>query len=64
MGVSECSERPIVVFFLLKKNGFVPRPGIMLSQTLIYYGQEIFLLTLMSNSVKPSFPDTIAFSVG
>ena len=31
------------LFFLLKKTKFAPRPGIML---IIYYWQEIFLLTL------------------
>ena len=37
-------------FFLLKKIGFAPWRGIMLSQTLIYYWQEIFLLTQLLNS--------------
>ena len=41
---SECSRRPILIF-LSKKIGFVPWPD-MLDQTLIYYWQEIFLLTL------------------
>ena len=36
--------------FLLKKIGFAEWQDIMLSQTLIYYWQEIFLLTLTSNS--------------
>ena len=36
-----------IQFFLLKKNGFKPWPDIMLT---IYYWQEIFLLTLMSDS--------------
>ena len=34
------------LFFLLQKIGFAPWPDIMLSQTLIYYWQEIFLLTV------------------
>ena len=34
------------LFFLLQKIGFAPSPDIMLSQTLIYYWQEIFLLTV------------------
>ena len=42
-GVSECSRRPIL-FFYQRKLDF------MLSQTLMYYWQEIFLLTLMSDS--------------
>ena len=46
---SECSGCQIFTF-LLKKLGFAPWPGIMLSQTLIYYWQEIFLLNLMSDS--------------
>ena len=37
------------LFFLLKKIGFSPWPGIMLSET-IYYWQEIFLLTPVSGS--------------
>ena len=35
---------------LLKNIGFVPWWDIMLSQTQIYYWQEIFLFTLVSNS--------------
>ena len=46
----------IFFYFLLKKIGFAPWPDIMLNQTLIYYWQEIFLLT-------PSFNDTIEFFV-
>ena len=38
------------LFFLLKKIGFAPWSDIILSQTLIYYWQEIFLLTLTSDS--------------
>ena len=38
------------LFFLFKKIGFAPRPDIMLNQTLIHYWQEIFLLTLTSDS--------------
>ena len=38
------------LFFLLKKTGFVPWPDTMLSQTLIYHWQEIFHLTLTSDS--------------
>ena len=52
-GVSECSGRPIFIF-LLKKFEFAPRPDIMLSQTLIYYWQEIFPLTLASGSEASS----------
>ena len=37
------------LFFLLKKIGFAPWPDIILSQRLIYYWQEIFLLTLVSD---------------
>ena len=37
------------LFFLLKKTRFAPWPDIM-SQTLIYYWQEIFHLTLTSDS--------------
>ena len=37
-------------FFLLKKIGFATWPEIMLSQTLIYHWQEIFLLILVSDS--------------
>ena len=48
-GFSECSGRPIFVF-LLKKIGFVPWPDIVLSEILINYWQEIFLLTLTSDS--------------
>ena len=36
--------------FLLKKIGFAPWPDIMLKQTLTYYWQEIFLLTLTSDN--------------
>ena len=38
------------LFFLLTKIGLAAWPGIMLSQTLIYYLQEIFLLILTSDS--------------
>ena len=38
------------LFFLLKKIGFAPWLDIRLSQTLIYYWQEIFLLTLTLGS--------------
>ena len=38
------------LFFLLKKIGFAPWLSIMLSQTLIYYWQEIFTFTLTSDS--------------
>ena len=37
-------------YFLLKKIRFAPWPDIMLSETVIYYWQEIFLLTLVSDS--------------
>ena len=40
--VSECLS------FVLKKIKFAPWSSIMLSQTLMYYWQEIFLLTLTS----------------
>ena len=40
-GVSECSGRPIFIF-LLKKIGFAPWPGFMLSQTLVYCWQDPF----------------------
>ena len=51
MGLSECSGGcPILIFvlifFLLKKIEFVP----WLTQTLVYYWQEIFLLTLTPDS--------------
>ena len=39
VGVSKCSGRP-------NKTGVTPWPDIMLSQTLIYYWQEIFLIPL------------------
>ena len=39
-----------ILSFLLKKFGFAPLPDIMLSQSLIYYSQEIFLLNLTSDS--------------
>ena len=42
------------LFFLLRKNGFAPWPGIMLSQTLIDYWQEIFLLTDVRTWTHPS----------
>ena len=48
-GIIDCSGRPIFIF-LLKKIGFASRPSIMLSQILIYYWQEIFLLTLIWDS--------------
>ena len=47
-GGSECSGRSI--FFLLKKIGFAPETGTMLSETFKYYWQEIFLLTVVSDS--------------
>ena len=37
-------------YFLLKKIGSAPWPDIMLNQTLTYYWQEIFILTLTSDS--------------
>ena len=37
-------------FFLLQNIGFARWPDIILSQTLIYYWQEIFLLALTSDS--------------
>ena len=37
------SVQDVQSFFLIKKTGFVPWPGIMLSQTLIYYWQEMLL---------------------
>ena len=43
--VSKCYGRPIL--FFIKKVGFWPWPDIML---IIYYWQEIFLLTLTSDS--------------
>ena len=46
---SECFGRPVFIF-LLKKIGFAPSTGIMLSQTLIDYWQEIFPLSLVSGS--------------
>ena len=42
-GGRECSKRPVFIF-LLKKIGFAPWPGIMMSQTLVYYWKEIFLI--------------------
>ena len=48
-GGSESSGRPIFIF-LLQKIGFAPCPDIMLSQALIYFWQEVFLLTLMSDN--------------
>ena len=45
---SECSGRPIFIF-LITEN-FAPWPDIMLSQTLIYYWQESFLLPLVLDS--------------
>ena len=47
-GGSECSGRPI--FFLLKKIGSAPETDTMLSETFKYYWQEIFLLTVVSDS--------------
>ena len=41
------------LFFLLKKIGFAPWSDIMQSQTLIFYWQEIFLLTLVSQWSHP-----------
>ena len=38
------------LFLLLKKIEFAPWPALMLSQTLICYWQEIFLLTHVSDS--------------
>ena len=35
-----------LLFLLLKKIGFAPWPDIMLTETLLYYWQETFLLTL------------------
>ena len=46
---SDCSGRPVFIF-LLKKIGFAPLPDIVLSQTLMCYWQEIFLLTLVSDN--------------
>ena len=40
----------ILFFLLLKKIGFAPWADIMLSQTLIYHWQEIFVLTLTLDS--------------
>ena len=48
-GFSECTGR-LILIFLSKKIGFALWPDIMLSQILIYYWQEIFLLTLTSDS--------------
>ena len=45
---SECSGRPIFIFFITEN--FAPWPDIMLSQTLIYYWQESFLLALVLDS--------------
>ena len=56
-GVRECFRCPILIF-ILKKIGFVPWPSIMLSQTLIYYWQEIFFtftLTLDSEAILYSY---------
>ena len=47
--VSKCSGRPIFIFFI-KENYICVIPDIMLSQTLIYNWDEIFLLTLTSDS--------------
>ena len=59
-GVSECSDVQSL-FFLLKKIGFVRWPGIMMSHILIYYWQEIFLLTLTSG-IEVRYSSDIAFS--
>ena len=47
--VNKCSGRPIFIFFIKEKYICVI-PDIMLSQTLIYNWDEIFLLTLTSDS--------------
>ena len=62
LGGSKCFGRPIFIF-LSKKIGFTPWQNIMLSQTLMYYWQEIFFW-LWLQTVKPSFTDTIALFVG
>ena len=49
-GVSECFGRPMFLFFLLMETGFAPWADIKPSQTLTYYWQKIFLLTLMLDS--------------
>ena len=49
-GVSEFSGYPIFIYFLLKEIIFAPWPGIIMSQTLMYYWQKIFLLTLTTDS--------------
>ena len=52
-------------FFLLKKIGFAPWPDTMLNQKLMYYWQEIFLLTLTSDTeTEAILNDTIALFVG
>ena len=52
--VSECSGRPSFVFFM-KENWICAWSDVMLSQTLIYYRRETFLLTLTSASEGGSF---------
>ena len=47
-GVSKCSRH---IFFSLKKIGFAPWQDIILSQDLMYYWQEMFLLTLTPDRV-------------
>ena len=44
---SECCGRPIFILFIKE---FAPRPDIMLSHTLIFHWQEIFLLTMTLDS--------------
>ena len=46
-GVIEFSGHPIIIFFLLKRIGFASWPDITL---IIHYWQEIFLMTLTSDS--------------
>ena len=50
--------------FLLKKIGFAQWPDTMLNQKLMYYWQEIFLLTLTSDTeTEAILNDTIALFV-
>ena len=49
-GGSKCTGRPIFSFFLLKKIGFAPWPETMLGQASTFYWQEIFLMSLTSDS--------------
>ena len=57
---------PIFIFYLLKKIEFAPWPDIIVSQILICYWLEIFLLILTSDSgaIYIDTIDTIELFVG